>query len=178
MTQTKVCSKCSVEQPTNSYCKSKVTKDLLSAWCKSCQKDYRLANKEKHKVYFAEHYQDNKEKKNKQSSEYAQKNRQKINAYSREYAKIIRHKRCAYAMKRYATKKSCTPDWLTEQQLKEIENYYWLAADLRSVTGQEYHVDHIVPIQGENVCGLHVPWNLQVLPSDINISKSNFYNGW
>lgn len=176
--QIKCCTKCSKEQPTESFSKSKITKDFLSSWCKSCQKDYRVANKEKLNAYFAEHYQNNKEKKNKQSSEYVQKNRSKINAYSREYAKTIRHKRSAYTMKRYTTQKNCTPSWLTEQHYKEIENYYWLSADLRSVTGQEYHVDHIVPIQGENVCGLHVPWNLQVLPSDINISKSNSHNGW
>ena len=104
--------------------------------------------------------------------------REKINAYSRDYAKTIRHKRSAYAMKRYAQNKKCTPSWLTQEQHKQIEYLYWLAADLRSVTGQEYHVDHIVPIQGENVCGLHVPWNLQVLPSDVNIGKSNKFNGW
>ena len=55
----------------------------------------------------------------------------------------------------------------------EIKNFYWLARDLKAVTGEEYHVDHIVPINGKNVCGLHVPWNLQVLPADINMSKGN-----
>tara|TARA_R100000541_G_C1879440_1_gene82084 strand:+ start:444 stop:905 length:462 start_codon:yes stop_codon:yes gene_type:complete len=56
---------------------------------------------------------------------------------------------------------------------EEIKNFYWLARDLKAVTGEEYHVDHIVPINGKNVCGLHVPWNLQVLPADINMSKGN-----
>jgi len=176
--ETKTCSRCCNTFPIEQFSKAKGNKDSLSNSCKACQKQYRLDNKERQKVYFSVYYQNNKEKKDKQSSDYVNRNRDKINTYSRDYAKTIRHKRNAYAMKRYAQGKNCTPPWLNKEQLSQIENFYWLATDLRVITGQEYHVDHIVPIQGKNVCGLHVPWNLQVLPSDINIAKSNKFNGW
>lgn len=69
--------------------------------------------------------------------------------------------------------KHATPKWLTKEQKQQIVDTYELMRDCRTITGEDYHVDHIVPIKGDNICGLHVPWNLQVLPADVNLSKSN-----
>lgn len=69
--------------------------------------------------------------------------------------------------------KQATPKWLTKEQKQQIVDTYELMRDCRTITGEDYHVDHIVPLRGENICGLHVPWNLQVLPADVNLSKSN-----
>lgn len=70
-----------------------------------------------------------------------------------------------------------TPQWLNESQLLAIECKYSLASMLSNNTGEPWHVDHIVPLQGEQVCGLHVPWNLRVITAKENLSKGNRYDG-
>jgi hypothetical protein len=68
-----------------------------------------------------------------------------------------------------------TPAWLTDIDFERINNEYRVAALLTKVTGSPWHVDHIVPLQGKMVSGLHVPSNLRVLPATENIRKSNNY---
>lgn len=79
----------------------------------------------------------------------------------------------AKSAKRRGRKLNATPNWLTKVQLLEIEDFYAATLMFRVYTGLEYHVDHIVPLQGKKVCGLHVPWNLQVLEASENMRKSN-----
>lgn len=125
---------------------------------KAIKRRERIKNKDVYNASFRRRYKLNPEKIRTNSEKWTLKNP---------------HKRAAYVRKRQARKLNSTPSWLNEVQLQEMENFYWLAKDLEKVTEGKYHVDHIVPLQGKNVCGLHVPWNLQVLPSDINVKKSN-----
>ena len=67
------------------------------------------------------------------------------------------------------------PKWLSKEQLKEIEDIYKLAKCFSLATGRSYHVDHIVPINSDTVCGLHVPANLQILEATDNLTKYNKY---
>ncbi len=69
--------------------------------------------------------------------------------------------------------RDATPKWLTDNQKMEIRLKYRLAIELSRATGERHAVDHIIPLHGESVCGLHVPWNLQVLTQKDNLTKYN-----
>lgn len=74
---------------------------------------------------------------------------------------------------RRSAKMQRTPEWLSETDLWVIDEIYELAARRTLATGTEWHVDHIIPLCGETVSGLHVPWNLRVITASENIRKSN-----
>jgi len=93
--------------------------------------------------------------------------------YKRNKASYI-----ARVAKRNATKLKATPLWLTQKQLNDITKIYKACTRVSESTGKTHHVDHIVPLQGRNVCGLHVPWNLAILPASMNLSKHNKHNSW
>jgi 5-methylcytosine-specific restriction endonuclease McrA len=69
--------------------------------------------------------------------------------------------------------RDATPPWLTRKQKSEIRQLYQIAITMTQTTGEQYVVDHIVPLRGEEVCGLHVPWNLRVITQEENLKKSN-----
>ncbi len=78
-------------------------------------------------------------------------------------------------------KRMAVPKWLNFSQRSEMNRFYEERAQISAQTGREHHVDHIVPLRGKEQCGdhfvevwgLHVPWNLRVIPADDNIKKSN-----
>jgi len=90
----------------------------------------------------------------------------------REYVAANRHRYRAYAMGRNAQKINATPSWA---DFDVINSIYQAAIDLSKETGGAYHVDHIVPLQSEFVCGLHVQDNLQIIGASENMSKGNHW---
>lgn len=80
---------------------------------------------------------------------------------NKNYRRSVRYYRQLYA---------AWPDWCADHPgFKAVYD----EAKRRRRRGEDVHVDHIVPIISPLVCGLHVPWNLEVIPARANLSKSN-----
>jgi hypothetical protein len=108
---------------------------------------------------------------NKNNEEWRQKRRAAVARHLKKYPE--RH--CAKQNARRAMKLQAMPKWLTQKQRAEIKALYRKARELSTTTLFQWHVDHIIPLNGTNICGLHVPWNLQLLPAEINSSKGARY---
>jgi hypothetical protein len=112
-------------------------------------------------------YKRHREKRIAKSVEYAKLHRQQINKQSKTcklaWDRRNQKSRNAIEAKRRASKLCATPSWANLEAIKEIY--------LRCPKG--FHVDHIYPLQGKNVCGLHTVENLQLLPAADNLRKSN-----
>lgn len=176
----KTCNKCQQTKPLHQFSKNRTAKFGVSSCCKVCQSAYNKTYREKNREALLQadrdRYENNREELKAKSAAYKQRNKEYYLEYNRTYYKQNKHKFLAANSKRRGVVSQATPSWLSEEQKCEIENLYWFAQDLRAVSGETYHVDHIIPLQGKDVCGLHVPWNLQILPADINLQKGIKYD--
>jgi len=77
--------------------------------------------------------------------------------------------------KKRAKLKNAMPKWLSENDMIEIKNIYKKAAELSKLSNVKYHVDHIIPLNGKNVSGFHVPNNLKIITARENLVKNNKY---
>lgn len=159
---TKVCTKCGEDLPLQSFNRRSASKDGLQHRCRECQ--YELTSQWK---------KANKGRNYELDRKWVTKNREAVRKVSRDYYYRHREKELCRSAEKRVKRRLSRPSCLTPEQEQQIKDFYWLAKDLTAVSGEVYHVDHIVPLKGKNVCGLHVPWNLQVLPADINLSKGN-----
>lgn len=162
------------------------TKDGLQTNCKSCQKRWRNANKQKCDIA-RKKWRDNNPGKEAAASKhkYAEDSTKHKAAVAkwraahhneakelfRQWQKNNPDKCNAHTARRRAARLKATPKWLTKEQFLEIREFYTLAQELQWLSEEPLQVDHIHPLQGENFCGLHVPWNLQILPRSINSRK-------
>jgi hypothetical protein len=107
----------------------------------------------------------------KKSREWAEKNRDKNNAYKAKYRKNNPEKIYALTRLKQAEKLQRTPAWLTGDDIWMMREIYELAALRTKLTGVKWEVDHIIPLRGKLVSGLHVPSNLQVITQAENRRK-------
>lgn len=133
--------------------------------CKSCVNrkcaEYRIKNLDKVRL---------------KDKRYREANTEKLRLYGRQHYQLNKHSYAESEARRRASKKKATPSWLSKNQKEQIKYLYWLAQDLSKVAEEKYQVDHIVPLQNDYVCGLHVPWNLQILSERDNYAKGNKFN--
>jgi hypothetical protein len=173
----KHCPKCNQEKPFEAFYASSTHKSGYASWCKECESDRAKAKNKRNRdarLDKAKQWRDaNKDRQAAAIKAWRESNPERTAAMYRDWAQRNRDKVNAKWMKREASKKHRTPSWLTEDELWMIEQVYDIAATRTAMLGIEFHVDHIVPLQGKTVSGLHVPWNLQVLPAKLNRQKSN-----
>ena len=153
----------------------KAARSATAAKVKKAEADrlYRLeqgdALKAKKRVY----YQANKERIAAKAKQTYAADSSKAKLRSAKWKSENKAQWNAKCMERYTQKIKARPAWLSEDDLWLIAEAYDISNHRTKVFGFEWNVDHIVPLRGKTVCGLHVPWNLQVVPASYNCSKRN-----
>lgn len=147
MVDTKTCTYCLIEKELDAFGKNKRKKDGLQSMCKSCNNQCTL--------------------------EWHKKNKEHLSEYKKEWKKNNKALVNSGKAKRVALKRQTTKNVLTAFDKLYIKCLYQVAEMRTRESGQSWHVDHIVPLQSDKVCGLHVPSNLRVISAFDNMSKSN-----
>lgn len=147
------------------------------------EEERKERRRERDKKYYEANKEKIKERKREWDKKYREKNKEKIRArekkYYEEHKKYVQtrsrkyyeeHKKAYYAnnAKRKAQKIKATPKWF-EQERNKVVLIYAKAREFG------FHVDHIVPLRSEKVCGLHTWANLQLLDKTLNAHKNNHY---
>jgi hypothetical protein len=154
---------------------------------KARARKWMAENKERQKANRANWLALNKEKAKQTTRDWQKNNRERVNQtykkyYERNRESVLERKLKAIALKpeksaeksalRRANTRNATPRWANMFFISEA---YHLAALRGKMTGIKWHVDHVVPLKGEYVCGLHAENNLQVIPAVENIRKKNHF---
>jgi len=171
----KKCTKCGIDKPIDMFHKQEKGKYGRRGSCKACFSEYskeRMKNpviKKRYDAFNAEFRKNN--------PNYGKKWRNENAEHSKEYQKrwlvMNRHIHNAKCAKRRAAQLNATPKWANQESIKSL---YSLASFLNMATfSNGYHIDHIIPLQGKNVCGLHVENNLSILRAFDNRSKGNSF---
>jgi 5-methylcytosine-specific restriction endonuclease McrA len=155
------------------YVKKKESGHIFKPTSPEAMKKWRIANSDKIKEYGKSYYSQNIESIKLKKINYRKNNKDLIRAYNKEWRSKNPDRCGELSARRRARKRYATPKWLTEDDYNAIRAFYTEAQRLTLETGIDHAVDHIHPLLGELVCGLHVPWNLQILTKSENSAKGN-----
>lgn len=149
---------------------------------------YYLKNKKKRCASMRKKWHENRDKQLERSRRYYQSHKKERSEYTKKW-RVNRPEICRevnrkwriknkektrfYSFKYRSAKLLATPPWINENHEKQMSLMYVLAKSLEVNTEGRFEVDHIIPLCGENFCGLNVPWNLQVISASQNRSKGN-----
>jgi len=184
MKLTKFCPYCQTEKPVGAFCSRKASPDGLAYKCRDCEKTYRKSRQAEYAALRKASYEKNREQEAARALAYYHANRDDRRAkhfdymartaeQQKRYRNETKDEYNARTAKRRAALEERTPPWLTREHFAQMQRLYKLAKEIGKTTGEPQHVDHIVPLRGRTVSGLHVPWNLRVVPAVRNIQKGN-----
>ena len=162
LVSTRACAACAREKK---HAWSAANPDKVNAQ----KRAYRSNNLDKVKGWQSAEQKRNREAANVRNRRYAETHREQLKAKNKVWEAANPGKVLAKAAKRRAAELRAMPKWADKEK---IEKVYALAARFRSL-GCDFHVDHVIPLQGRNVCGLHVHNNLEIIEARQNRSKSN-----
>lgn len=190
--QDKVCSDCGNKKSWTEFQRNKKSSDGLRWNCKDCRSDqrrrewsdnkeenhkkqaeYKAANRDKVLRWKKESYYRNREAILSKQKEYVEKNHEKRLEYQRSHYKSNRHIYIANARKREGR----LNEGINNQFNDRMKEIYYVCEVVSKETGLEHHVDHIIPLTHSDVCGIHCPWNVQILTKDENQVKKNKFDG-
>lgn len=181
MTMRKVCTGCKVDKPLSEFSRQAKLLDGYSTKCKTCKKlydaNFYLRNREEKIAKAAEWHRNNPEKKKVLTARYREKEKDRVSATKKEWYKKtkndphFRERVRVVCRNRRAREKQATPAWLSAIEIAQMQEFYEIAKARSVQTGRRYEVDHIIPLGGNLASGLHVPWNLQILSEEENLTK-------
>lgn len=144
--------------------------------CRQSARAWKDANREVVLAYARSYRQENAALMAEKSAKWRAANPDRIKVTHRDWVERNRGVKNSHTAARLAHVKRATPKWLSEADVASIRALYEEAARLTAATGTPHQVDHIVPLRGRFVSGLHVPGNLQILPARDNLKKGNRFN--
>jgi len=173
----KQCTSCEETKELSLFERDSRKLDGVTRRCLACAKEYKarwnLENRERQLTLKRKYYQEHKEVFALRSKCWKAQNIEKKRASNRDWNRRNKSLKNLYSFMRRKRHRQATPSWLTEQDYMKIASLYILAKNATKLWTVDHQVDHIIPLSGKFVSGLHVPWNLQVLPTDLNRVKSN-----